>query len=270
MAEVPKLELNSGVEMPEFGFGTWQLSDGDEVINAVTGALNAGYRLIDTAKAYGNEKGVGQAVRKSHVPRQDIFVTTKLWPSDFGYDSAKKAFDASLERLGLEYVDLYLMHWPSRDSKRRQEAWRALAEIYKEGRAKAIGVSNYMVEHLDEVLNTSKVVPAVNQIEFHPYIYEKQQPVLELCKKHGIVVEAYSPLSRGLGLDNITVNDIAERAGRTPAQVVLRWAIQHDTIPIPKSATPERIRQNIKVFDFELSRDDMKRLDDLSRSTSFL
>lgn len=264
MTEIPSLELNTGTQIPVVGFGTWQIPNGDEVAGAVSEALESGYRLIDTAKIYGNEAGVGQAIRKSVVPREELFVTTKLWPSDFGYESAKRAYDDSLDRLGLDYVDLYLMHWPSHDKKRRQNAWRALEEIYEEGLVKAIGVSNYMVEHLKEVISTSNTVPAVNQIEFHPYIYEEQKPVLELSKKHGITVEAYSPLSRGLGLDNITVNDIAERLRESPAQVVLRWAVQQGTIPIPKSATPERIRSNFEVFDFELSDEDMTALNSLS------
>ncbi len=251
--------------MPALGFGTWHLADGVEVIEAVAEALKVGYRLIDTAKYYGNERGVGEAVRKSSVPREEIFVTTKLWPSDFGYESALRAFDESLSKLGLEYVDLYLIHWPGNEKAKRQGSWKALLEIYKQGRVKSIGVSNYSVEHLKEVLAASDVVPAVNQIEFHPYIYEKQRLTLEFCETYGIVVEAYSPLSRGLGLDNITVNDIAQRIGKTPAQVVLRWAIQHGSVPIPKSSHLQRMRENIKVFDFELSTEDMKRLDDLSR-----
>ncbi|MBI2285747.1 aldo/keto reductase [Candidatus Saccharibacteria bacterium] len=248
--------------MPGFGFGTWNLT-GNECVEVTGEALRVGYRLIDTAKIYGNEVEVGEAIRKSSVPREEIFVTTKLWPNDFGYEDALRAFDESLERLGLEYIDLYLIHWPRSDKQKRQDSWRALCEIYKQGRAKSIGVSNYAVEHLKEAL-TSDAPPAVNQIEFHPYIYEEQRPILEFCKKHGIIVEAYSPLSQGHGLNSITVRDISERTGRTPAQVVLRWAIQHDTIPIPKSAHPERIKENIQVFDFELSADDMKMLDNLS------
>ncbi len=248
--------------MPGFGFGTWNLT-GNECVEVTGEALRVGYRLIDTAKIYGNEVEVGEAIRKSSVPREEIFVTTKLWPNDFGYENALRAFDGSLERLGLEYIDLYLIHWPRSDKQKRQDSWRALCEIYKQGRAKSIGVSNYAVEHLKEAL-TSDAPPAVNQIEFHPYIYEEQRPILEFCKKHGIIVEAYSPLSQGHGLNSITVRDISERTGRTPAQVVLRWAIQHDTIPIPKSAHPERIKENIQVFDFELSADDMKMLDNLS------
>lgn len=270
MRQIPGFEINTGAKIPAIGFGTWEIEDGQKVIEAVDTALNTGFRVIDTARIYGNEQGVGEAIRKSRIHRGEIFLTTKLWPSDFGFESAKSAFAASLDRLGQQYVDLYLMHWPSRDKQRRQEAWKALGEIYKSGQAKAIGVSNYMVEHLHEVLKTSGTVPAVNQIELHPYIYEKQKPVLELCKKHGIVVEAYSPLSRGLGLDNLTVLDIAQRAGRTPAQVVLRWAIQHDTVPIPKSVNPEHTKSNIEVFDFELKKQDMDMLDGLSRSESFL
>lgn len=268
MEGVSRIKLNSGTLMPSFGFGTWNLT-GKGCVEATGEALRAGYRLIDTAKIYGNEAEVGEAIRKSAVSREEIFVTTKLWPADFGYDSALQAFDESLERLGLEYIDLYLIHWPRSDKQKRQESWRALREIYEQGRTKSIGVSNYSIGNLEEAL-ASDVAPAVNQIEFHPYIYEERRPVLEFCKKHGIVVEAYSPLSRGLGLDNITVNDVAERIGRTPAQVVLRWAIQHGTVPIPKSAHPERIKENFQVFDFELSNEDMKILDDLSRSTSFL
>ena len=249
--------------MPGFGFGTWNLT-GNECVEATGEALRVGYRLLDTARIYGNEREVGEAIRKSPVPREEIFVTTKLWPNDFGYGNALRAFNESLERLGLEYVDLYLIHWPRNDRAKRQESWRALGELHKQGLAKSIGVSNYAVEHLEEVLATSDVTAVVNQIEFHPYIYEQQRPILEFCKKHGIVIEAYSPLSQGHGLDSITVRDVAERTGRTPAQVVLRWAIQHETVPIPKSAHAERIRENFKVFDFELSADDMKMLDELS------
>jgi diketogulonate reductase-like aldo/keto reductase len=263
VAKSPNVKLNNRKTMPVFGFGTWHLVEGTETIEAVKEALDAGYRLIDTAKVYGNEYSVGRAIRQSHVPREQIFVTTKLWPSDFGYDNTLRAFDDSLDRLGLEYIDLYLIHWPRDDSYKRQESWRALIEIYKQKLAKSIGVSNYRVEHLVEAMK-SDVPPAVNQIEFHPYIYEEQLPILDFCKKKGIVVEAYSPLARGHGLDSITLRDVQERTGRTPAQILLRWAIQHGTVPIPKSAHPERIRENFEVFDFELSSEDMKRLDDLS------
>lgn len=264
MVKIPEHKLSTGSKIPATGFGTWNLT-GNEGVEAVSEALRVGYRLIDTAMIYGNETEVGEAIRKSSVPREEIFVTTKLWLNDFGYDNALRAFDESLERLGLEYIDLYLIHWPRDDKEKRQQSWRALSELYKQGRAKSIGVSNYAVEHLKEVLVTSKIPPAVNQIEFHPYIYEEQRPVLEFCQAHNILVEAYSPLSQGHGLGSITVRDIADRTGRTPAQIVLRWVIQHGTVPIPKSAHTERIRENFKVFDFELSAQDMKMLDDLSR-----
>jgi len=263
--DIPTIKLNTEARIPIIGFGTWNLAEGDEVVGAVSDALTTGYRLIDTAKVYSNEHGVGEAVRKSSVPREEIFVTTKLWPGDYGYEGALKAFEDSLQRLGFEYVDLYLLHWPGKDSGKRQEAWQALLQIHKEGRAKNIGVSNYSVEHLEELLKSSEKPPAVNQIEFHPYIYEEQRPILEFCKKYKVVVEAYSPLSGGHALNSITLTDIAERMGKSPAQVLIRWAIQHGTIPIPKSATPERIKSNIKVFDFSLSPADMNNLDELSR-----
>lgn len=263
MNKVPKIKLSSGNRMPTFGFGTWNLT-GKECVEATDEALRVGYRMLDTAKIYGNEIEVGEAIRKSSVLREDIFVTTKLWPNDFGYHRALRAFDESLEKLGLEYIDLYLIHWPRNDKEKRQESWRALRELNKRGLSKSVGVSNYTLEHLKEVLTTSNIPPAVNQIEFHPYIYEQQRPILEFCKKHSIAVEAYSPLSQGHGLDSITVRDVAERTGRTPAQVLLRWAIQHGTVPIPKSAHAERIKENLKVLDFELSGDDMRMLDSLS------
>ena len=260
-------KLSNGQKMPGFGFGTWNLL-GSEGIEAVSEALRVGYRLIDTAKIYGNEAEVGEAIKNSPVSREEIFVTTKLWPNDFGYNNALRAFDESLDRLGLEYIDLYLIHWPRDDKHKSKESWRALQELAKQGLAKSIGVSNYNIEQLKEAIS-SGTPPAVNQIEFHPYIYEEQKPILEFCKEHSIVVEAYSPLSQGHALDSITVRDIAERAGKSPAQVVLRWAIQHGTVPIPKSAHSERIKENIKVFDFELSNDDIEMLNDLSRSGAY-
>ncbi|MDB5164031.1 MAG: putative reductase [Candidatus Saccharibacteria bacterium] len=253
--------LNNGLVIPAIGFGTWQILLNGKAKNAVAEALKAGYRLIDTAKIYGNEKGVGQAIRESGIPREEIFLTTKLWNSDQGYDSAIDAFDDSLARLGFSYIDLYLIHWPA--TERRHDAWRALQDIYKVGRAKAIGVSNYMVEHLEEVLGESEVVPAVNQIEFHPFVYRRQQPILAFCKAHNIVVEAYSPLARGSHLNHPSITEVAKKVGKSNAQVMLRWAIQHDTIPIPKSTNPDRIRENLAVFDFELAKEDMQRLNNL-------
>lgn len=258
---IPSVKLNTGADMPAIGFGTWQILPGGRSRNAVNDALEVGYRLLDTARIYGNEKAVGQAVKTSGIAREDIFITTKLWNSDQGYDSAIDAFDESRGRLGLDYIDLYLIHWPA--SNRRHEAWRALVDIYNVGRSKAIGVSNYNVQHLQEVLNQSDVVPAVNQIEFHPFIYQQQRDTLDFCKAHGIVVEAYSPLAQARQMHNPVIGEIAIKHRKTHAQIMLRWAIQHGTVPIPKSTHVERMKENLDVFDFELSDHDMDQLNRL-------
>jgi diketogulonate reductase-like aldo/keto reductase len=262
MKEVPTVKLNTGDMMPEIGFGTWKISNQNDAKKAVKTAIKVGYKLIDTAKIYGNEEGVGEGIKEGGVDRAELFVTTKLWNDDQGYESGLKAFDESLKRLGLEYVDLYLIHWPGTD--RRAEAWKALQEIQIQGLAKNIGVSNYTVRHLEEVLSSSKVVPAVNQIEFHPFIYEDQKEVLEYCKKNKIVVEAYSPLARARDMENTTLHAIAVRHGKTIAQVMLRWAIQHGTVPIPKSTNPGRTKENIEVFDFDLAEEEMNTINRLS------
>jgi diketogulonate reductase-like aldo/keto reductase len=262
MKEVPTVKLNTGDKMPEIGFGTWKISNQKDAKKAVKTAIKVGYKLIDTAKIYGNEEGVGEGIKEGGVDRAELFVTTKLWNDDQGYESGLKAFDESLKRLGLEYVDLYLIHWPGTD--RRAEAWKALQEIQSQGLAKNIGVSNYTVRHLEEVLSSSKVVPAVNQIEFHPFIYEDQKEVLEYCKKNKIVVEAYSPLARARDMENTTLHAIAVRHGKTIAQVMLRWAIQHGTVPIPKSTNPGRTKENIEVFDFDLAEEEMNTINRLS------
>jgi methylglyoxal/glyoxal reductase len=256
--------------MPVIGFGTWQLSEGREVQEATTEALRVGYRLIDTAKLYGNERSVGEVIRNSKIPREEIFVTTKLWSNDQGYENAIEAFEGSLERLGLDYLDLYLIHWPGYDVQRRKDSWRALSELYNEAQVKAVGVSNYEVEHLQELMNDSTLVPAVNQIEFHPFIYEDQQPTLEFCRQQGIVVEAYSPLARGHQLNHPIISALAEEHGKTNAQVMLRWAIQHQTVPIPKSSHAARIKENFEVLDFKLPDQDMEMLNRLSNSQSSL
>jgi diketogulonate reductase-like aldo/keto reductase len=262
MSEVPNLKLNTGDSMPVIGFGTWKISDQNDAKNAVKTAIEVGYRLIDTAKIYGNEEGVGRGIKESGVPRKEIFVTTKLWNNDQGFESALKAFEISLKKLGLEYVDLYLIHWPS--TEKRGESWKALEKIHKQGLAKNIGVSNYTVRHLDELLSNSEVVPAVNQIEFQPFIYENQSEVLKFCKQKNIVVEAYSPLARAKDLNNTALHAISEHHAKTPAQVMLRWAIQHGTVPIPKSTHPSRIKENFKVFNFELADEEMRTIDRLS------
>lgn len=253
------LRLNTGASIPVIGFGTWRLSPA-EAREAVAVALDEGYRLIDTAKLYANEREIGAAVRASGLLRNQIFVTTKLWNSDQGYDSALRAFDASLERLGLDYVDLYLIHWPADDKRRRTDSWKALRDIYKGGRAKAIGVSNYMVEHLRELLDSSEIKPAVNQIQFHPFIYQQQKDLLDFCESEGIIFEAYSPLARG-HLDDETLAERGAKYNKSPAQVMIRWALQHGTVPLPRSADEDHIRQNFDVFDFELTEEDMTALD---------
>jgi diketogulonate reductase-like aldo/keto reductase len=262
MSEVPKIKLNTGDQMPVIGFGTWQIESQKEAKSAVITALKSGYRLIDTARIYGNEEGVGAGIKESGVPREEIFLTTKLWNGDQGYDSALNAFEQSLKRLNMEYVDLYLIHWPATD--KRAQSWRALQKIYSGGLAKNIGVSNYTVRHLEELLEDSKIIPAVNQIEFHPFIYKEQKEVLEFCKQKGIVVEAYSPLARARNMDNTILHAVAEHHGKTIAQVMLRWAIQHGTVPIPKSTNSARIKENLKVFDFKLADEEMETINKLS------
>lgn len=256
--------LNTDATMPPIGFGTWQL-DTDTAYSAVHAALQSGYRLIDTARVYNNEVGVGYALRNSGIPRDELFVTTKLWNDDQGYDEALRAFDASLARLGLDYVDLYLIHWPS--SLRRLDSWRALETIYRSGRAKAIGVSNYTVTHLRELLQHTDITPAVNQIEIHPLIYEEQLPIIDFCRQQGIVVEAYSPLIKGSAMKHPVVTEVAERCGRSNAQVLIRWSIQHGFIPLPRSKNPEHIAQNIAVSGFRLRDADMRLLDQISDGT---
>jgi diketogulonate reductase-like aldo/keto reductase len=253
------IHLNTGTQIPRLGLGVYQAERGAETHDAVREALRVGYRHIDTARAYGNERDVGAAVRESGIPREDIFVATKLWNSDQGYDSALRAFDASFERLDLQYVDLYLVHWPVKG--KRLDSWRAMEQILESGRAKAVGVSNYMVHHLEELLSRSKVVPAVNQIEISPFLQHRE--VRAFCAARGIIVEAYSPLTRGHKLGHPAVVAVAKRVGRTPAQVLIRWGLQHDLVSLPKSVRAERIAENAQVFDFELSVEDMKALDAL-------
>ncbi|HVS58805.1 MAG TPA: aldo/keto reductase [Candidatus Saccharimonadales bacterium] len=255
------VKLNTSKSMPAVGFGTWNI-EASQTADAVGEALRAGYRLIDTAKLYGNEAGVGEAVRNAHIPREDIFVTTKLWNDDQGYDSALQAFDTSLARLGLEYIDLYLIHWPATDE--RSDSWRALCEIYRSGRAKAIGVSNYNINNLHEVFELNDVIPAVNQIEFHPFNFGFQKATVEFCNRHNIVVEAYSPLRRFAGEGNGVIERVAQKVGRPASQVILRWCIQHGTVPLPRSTNPQHIQENFQVLDFQLSDEDMHAIDGVS------
>lgn len=270
-----KIKLNNGVDMPMLGFGTFREKDGDEVINAVKLAIGAGYRSIDTAKAYKNEEGVGKAIRDSGVPREEIFVTTKLWNTDQGYDATLKAIDESLSKLGMDFVDLYLVHWPTAGGERdennlypsinkREDTWKAMEEIYKSGKAKAIGVSNYTITHLKEMKNYAKIPPAVNQVEFHPFLYQVE--LLNYCKANNIALEAHSPLVSGEHLDDPAIKSVAEKYSKSPAQILIRWGLQHGCITIPKSVHKERIEENINIFDFEISEEDMKTMDELNKN----
>jgi len=250
--------------MPVLGLGMWQAGSGKATRNAVAYALQIGYRLFDTAKLYGNERDLGVAVRESGIPRDEIFVTTKLWNNDHGYESALRAFEKSRRELGgLDYVDLYLIHWPVPGL--RHESWKALLKIHDDGLARSIGVSNYTIRHLEELLPATPIPPAVNQVEFHPFLYQKD--LLEFCVKQRIQLEAYSPLTRGHRLNHPIVTQVAAKYARTPAQVLIRWSLQHGLVVIPKSIRPDRIRENAAVFDFELKREDMERLDSLDESS---
>ncbi|GAA2303238.1 aldo/keto reductase [Streptomyces kunmingensis] len=255
MSKVPPIILNNGVEMPQLGFGVWQVPD-DQAETAVTTALESGYRSIDTAAVYGNEEGTGRAIAASAVPREDLFVTTKLWNADQGYDSTLRAFDTSLAKLGLDHVDLYLIHWPLPAKDTYVDTYKAFEKIYADGRAKAIGVSNFLPEHVDRLTAETSIVPAVNQIELHPHL--QQRVSREKHAELGIATEAWSPLGQGKGLLEVpAIIAIAQKHGRTPAQIVLRWHIQLGNVVIPKSVTPSRIKENIDVFGFELDAEDL-------------
>ncbi|MFF9216580.1 aldo/keto reductase [Streptomyces viridosporus] len=241
--------------MPQLGLGVWQVPD-DEAETAVATALEAGYRSIDTAAAYGNEEGTGRAIARSGVPREDLFVTTKLWNSDQGYEATLRAFDASVSKLGLDYVDLYLIHWPTPERGLYVDTYKAFEKLHADGRIRAIGVSNFLPEHLEHLIAETSVVPAVNQIELHPHL--QQHTAREYHAEQGITTEAWSPLGSGKGILEIpAIVAIAQKHGRTPAQVVLRWHIQLGNVVIPKSVTPSRIKENIDVFGFSLDAEDL-------------
>jgi diketogulonate reductase-like aldo/keto reductase len=248
--------LRGGVEMPLLGLGVWQSPPGAETRGAVLAALRAGYRLVDTARAYRNEEDVGAAVRDSGLPRDAVFVTTKLWNSDHGYDATLRACDASIARLGLGPLDLYLVHWPV--ERLRHDTWRAMERLLADGKARAIGVSNYTVRHLDELLARAKVPPAVNQVELSPFL--QQRELVAYCRAHEIQVEAYGPLVRAHRMDDPVVSRIARRHGRTPAQVLVRWCLEQEIVAIPKSVREERIRENADVFGFALDAEDLAAL----------
>ncbi|RLQ89775.1 aldo/keto reductase [Planomicrobium sp. Y74] len=258
--------LHNAVEMPWFGLGVSGLKDGDETANCVRTAIVNGYRSIDTAAMYGNEAGVGRGVREAleetGLSREDVFITSKVWNSDLGYDSALAAYEASLEKLGLDYLDLYLIHWPVEG--KYKDTWRALEKLYQDGRVRAIGVCNFHIHHLENVLKDVDIVPMVNQVEYHPLL--TQEELHQFCKARNIQLEAWSPLMQGKLLDHPVLEEIAMKTEKTPAQVILRWDLQNGVITIPKSSKEPRIIQNAQIFDFELTDDDMERISALNEN----
>lgn len=258
-------ELHNGVQMPYLGLGVYLSKDGEEVINAVKEALNHGYRHIDTAAIYENEEGVGEGIRQSNVPREDVFLVSKVWNTDQGYEATLKAFEASLNRLGTDYLDLYLIHWPKGDLSK--DTWRALERLYREKRVRAIGVSNFLKHHLEDLLDTAEIVPMVNQMEFHPYLV--QQELMDFCSSHQIQYEAWSPLMQGNIFDLDIMKDMAAKYNKTIAQIVLRWDLQKGVVTIPKSSKKERIKTNSELFDFTLSDEDVKLFDSLDKGKRF-
>lgn len=252
--------LNNGYEIPCVGFGTWQTPDGDTAVMAVSEAIKTGYRHIDTAACYGNEVSVGQGIKKSGIEREKLFVTSKVWNTERGYEKIIAAFEKTLTDLGLDYLDLYLIHWPASSSqydnweKINLETWKALTELYKAGKIKSIGVSNFMPHHLEALMKT-EVPPMVNQIEYRPGL--NQEETVDYCKKHGILVEAWSPLGTGRMLNNETLKFIAGKYGKSVAQLCIRWCLQNGVLPLPKSVTPARIVENADVFDFDITAEDM-------------
>ena len=260
-----RVTLSDGNIMPLLGLGVWDAKSGKETYDAVIHALKSGYRHIDTAEMYGNERDVGSAVIDSGLTRKDVFITTKLWDSGMGYDHALKSFDISLRKLNLEYVDLYLIHWPEKGSK--LEIWSALEKIKKEGRCRSIGVSNFAPKHLKEILNNADLLPAVNQIEMSPFL--QQQEISSFCRKENIHLTGYCPLARGNRFNNPILCRVSEETNKTAAQVMIRWALQSGHTVIPKSARPQRIEENADVFDFKLTEDQMKMLDELEEGLRF-
>lgn len=260
MTNVPTITLNNGVKMPQLGFGVFKVPEGEEAYNAVKWALEAGYRGIDTAAVYKNEVSVGKAIKDSGIPREELFITTKVWNEDQGYEETLAAFEKSLERLKLDYVDLYLIHWPVKG--KYKETWKALEKIYADKKSRAIGVSNFHIHHLEDLLETAKIVPAVDQIELHPTL--SQEKLSTWLKAHDIAVESWGPLGQGSDLKNPVIVEIGEKYNKSSAQVILKWHLQHGFIAIPKSSHKERIAENLNVFDFSLSDEDMEALDKLN------
>ncbi|MGZ9818072.1 aldo/keto reductase [Peribacillus simplex] len=258
--------LHNGVKMPGFGLGVFKVEEGPELVNAVKVAIKHGYRSIDTAAIYGNEEGVGQGIREglkeAGISREEIFVTSKVWNADLGYESTIAAYETSLQKLGLEYLDLYLIHWPVEG--KYKEAWRALETLYKEGKVKAIGVSNFQISHLEDLMKDAEIKPVINQVECHPRLTQKE--LQAFCLNHGIQLEAWSPLMQGELLNNEVLTEIATKYNKSVAQVILRWDIQNDIITIPKSTKEHRIVENASVFDFELTKEEIKRIDEMNQN----
>ena len=257
-----RITLNNDIKMPGFGFGVFKVEDGKVVIDAVKAALSNGYRMIDTAAVYKNEVGVGQAIKEYDIPREELFVTSKVWNDDQGYESTLQAFDESLEKLELDYLDLYLIHWPV--SGKYKDTWRALEKIYSEGKVRAIGVSNFHVHHLEDLLKDAKVKPVVNQIEYHPHL--TQVDVYQFCVANNIQMQAWSPLKKGRILEDPVITEIAKKHGKTATQVILRWDIQNNVVTIPKSVNEHRIKENAAIFDFELTEEDVEKISSLNKN----
>lgn len=259
--EIQNKRLSNGVEIPAIGFGTYKLSnENNQACNITKEAISAGYRFIDTASFYNNEEGVGQGIKESNIPRDEIFVTTKPWIDDDGYENTIKSFNKSLNKLGLDYIDLYLVHWPTENIK---ETWRAFEDLYKEKKVRAIGVCNCTLKQLEEIIGFSKINPMVNQVEIHPNRSEKE--LLKICKRHNIVVEAWSPLMRGQLSANPIIKDLALKYNKSESQIILRWHLQNNVIAIPKTSNLDRIKENINIFDFEIDKEDMDKIDSINK-----
>ncbi|WP_286231620.1 aldo/keto reductase [Neobacillus mesonae] len=253
--------LHNGVKMPWFGLGVFKVQEGSEVIESVKAAIKNGYRSIDTAAVYKNEEGVGKGILESGVPREELFITSKVWNSDQGYESTLDAFETSLKKLGLDYLDLYLIHWPGKN--KFKETWKALEKLYKDGRVRAIGVSNFKVHHLEELIKDCEIKPMVNQVEYHPHLTQKE--LLAFCQREGIQLEAWSPLKQGQILSDPVINQLAEKYGKSAAKIVLRWDLQSKVVTIPKSIKEQRIIENANIFDFELTAEEMQTIDGLNK-----
>ncbi|CAH8770403.1 aldo/keto reductase [Paenibacillus dendritiformis] len=261
-----RTRLNNGIDMPWMGLGVFKVEEGSELVEAVKAAVKYGYRSIDTAAVYANETSVGQGIREAlaenGLNREDLFVTSKVWNADLGYESTLAAYETSLKKLGLDYLDLYLIHWPV--AGKYKDAWRALEKLYKDGRVKSIGVSNFQVHHLEDLMKDAEIIPVVNQVEFHPLLNQKE--LRDFTKKHGIQLEAWSPLMQGELLNHPLLKEIADKYGKSITQVILRWDLQHGVVTIPKSTKEHRIVENASLFDFELSPEDMDRIDGLNEN----